>query len=112
MNLAYRNTKLQKLATTEKELVKAFGANVAKDFRKRITLLETTPKLGGIPAEPPTRRHLLSGDRKGQWSIAVRDGICICVVPNEDPLPLNNDGSVDLQKVTSIEIVFIGNYHP
>lgn len=111
MQLAYSTTKLRKLATTEKELIKTFGANVAKDCRKRIAVLEATPTLGGIPTEPPTKRHLLIGDRKGQWSIAVRDGICICVVPSQDPPPLNDDGSVDVSQVVSIDIVSIGDYH-
>jgi proteic killer suppression protein len=112
LELAYADTKLRKLATTEKELIKKFGANVAKDFRKRMAVLEATPTLSGIPTAPPTKRHLLKGNRKGQWSIAVRDGICICVVPDQDPLPLSDDGSVDLAQVTSVEIVYIGNYHP
>lgn len=112
MKLAYANTKLRKLATTEKELITTFGVNAARDFMKRIAVLETTPTLSGVPTAPPTKRHLLKGDRKGQWSIAVRDGICICVKPDLDPLPLNDDGSIDLSKVTSVEIVYIGDYHP
>lgn len=111
MQLAYRTGQLLKLATTEKQLVKTFGANVAKAIKMRIAVLNTAPALSDVPSEPPEKRHLLQGDRKGEWSIAARDGICICVVPNQQPVPLDQDGSVDLTLVVSIEIVFIGNYH-
>jgi len=111
LNIAYRTTKLKKLATTEKELVREFGANVAKAIKLRIATMEATPNLNGIPSDMPTKRHLLKGDRKGQWSIAARDGICICVVPDHDPMPLNEDGSVDLTRVVSVKVVDIGDYH-
>ncbi|MDO3441833.1 hypothetical protein [Agrobacterium sp. V1] len=111
MQLAYSTSKIQKLATTEKELVKAFGANVAKAIQMRIAVLLAVPSLIDVPSEPPERRHLLIGKRNGQWSIAARNGICICVVPNQVPLPLNDDGSIDLTKVVSVEIVYIGDYH-
>jgi plasmid maintenance system killer protein len=111
LKLAYSTAKLRKLATTEKDLIKKFGSQVARAIAIRITTLEATPNLAGIPAAPPTKRHLLQGDRRGQWSIAVRDGVCICVVPDQEPVPENEDGSVALDQVVSVEIVYIGDYH-
>lgn len=112
MEIDFANTKLKKLCLNGRTLETELGAPVAKAFRLRYALLESAPSLHAVPTDPPTRRHLLGGDRKGQWSVTVKDGIRICLVPDHDPVPVLADGGVDLKSVTRVKIVFVGDYHP
>lgn len=112
MKLAYKNKKLEKLATSAKELTREFGPVVGKAAMIRMAMLVAAPNLEAVPTTPPASRHKLIGDRKGEWSVTIKDGDRICVVPDHNPLPLKPDGDVDLKLVTAVTIVFIGDYHP
>lgn len=111
MKLAYTNGKLEKLATNAKELTRKFGSVVGRAAMIRMAMLVAAPNLEAIPTTPPASRHKLIGTRKGEWSITIKDGDRICVIPDHDPLPLKQDGDVDLKLVTAVTIVFIGDYH-
>lgn len=112
MKLAYENGKLEKLATSGKELMRKFGPVIGKAAQIRMQMLEAAPNLDAVPTVPPARRHKLSGDRKGEWSVTIKDGVRICLIPDHDPLPLKPDGDLDLKLISDVKIVFIGDYHP
>jgi proteic killer suppression protein len=111
LDIDFATTKLEKLCLSSKALAKEFGSVVGKAFENRYTFLEQAPSLADVPTEKPFRRHLLEGDRKGQWSVAVKNGVCICLVPDHDPVPELESGGVDLKKVTKVKIVYVGDYH-
>lgn len=111
MKVWYATTKLGKLLTSEKALVREFNKKCAEELMDRITILEAMPRLVDVPCEPPERRHKLTGKRDGQWAVDGHGGVRICFVPADDPLPLLESGEVDLERVTEIEIVFVGDYH-
>jgi len=107
----FSTTKLEKLCLNSKALVKEFGKDVGGAFQIRYAFLEAAPSLADVPTDKPFRRHLLDGDRKGQWSVAVKNGVCICLVPDHDPVPILESGGVDLKNVTRVKIVYVGDYH-
>ncbi|MER8748084.1 system killer suppression protein [Mesorhizobium sp. M1050] len=111
MDIEYATTKLEKLCLSSKALVKEFGTVVAGAFQNRHAFLAAAPALADVPTDKPFRRHLLEGDRKGQWSVAVKNGICICLVPDHDPVPEMESGGIDLKKVTKVRIIYVGDYH-
>ncbi len=55
--------------------------------------------------------HPLRGDRQGQFAVRLDGGRRLVFRPTEDPPPLTADGATDWSQVTSITIVFIGDYH-
>lgn len=97
-----------KVAESEKEAKKQFGAKGAKKLCSRLSDLRATPKLGCLPSA--FGAHPLSGDRKGQFALTAFDGVRIVFVARE-PVPKNEDGSTDWPNVDKIEIIFIGDYH-
>lgn len=111
MDIGFATTRTERLCLSGKALSREFGSVVGEAFQKRYAFLEAAPSLADVPTEPPHRRHLLDGDRKGQWSVAVKNGVCICLVPNHDPAPELESGGVDLKKVTKVTIVYVGDYH-
>ncbi|MEY2911543.1 MAG: hypothetical protein RLZZ184_852 [Cyanobacteriota bacterium] len=61
----------------------------------------------------------VTGDRAGQYALDIdkskpgrgRVGKRLVFKPDNDPVPLTEDGSVFWSKVTAVCIVFIGDYH-
>ncbi|MFC7334813.1 killer suppression protein HigA [Rhodocista pekingensis] len=111
MQVWFASSKLQKLLSSEKELVRRFGKKCAEELMDRMATLEAMPRLVDVPSEPPERRHKLYADRKGQWSVDGHGGVRLCFKPANDPLPLLPNGEVDVEQVTEIEIVFVGDTH-
>jgi len=109
--VTYATTKLSKLCTTQKKLVRTFGSKCAEEIEDRVTTLMAMPTLADVPTCPPERRHKLKGDRNSQWAVDAYGGVRICLVPANEPLPIASDGAIDLTQVTEIEIVDVGNYH-
>jgi proteic killer suppression protein len=107
----YATTKLGKLLSSEKALIREFGKKCAEELMDRIVTLEAMPRLADVSCEPPERRHKLSGKRNGQWAVDGHGSVRICFIPADDPLPLLESGEVDIDLVTEITIVFVGNYH-
>ena len=56
-------------------------------------------------------RHQLEHDRRGQFAIRLTESDRPILEPIHDPLPLLDDGGVDISKVTAIVIIGVVNYH-
>ncbi|MEH2065392.1 MAG: killer suppression protein HigA [Nostoc sp.] len=57
------------------------------------------------------RPHPLKGDRAGEFAVDLEGGKRLVFKPDNDPIPLTEDGSIDWSNVTAVCIVFIGDYH-
>ena len=57
------------------------------------------------------RFHKLTGDRVGEYAIDLDKQNRITFVPDEEPPPVKDDGSLNLEAVTAICITFVGDYH-
>ena len=111
MDISFADKKLAKTCNSEKALVKAYGKPNARKIMLRLTLLAAAAALADVPVTPPTRRHELKGDRKGQFAIDVQHPFRIVFQPAHNPVPMKEDGGIDLDAVTTIEIVTIEDYH-
>ena len=56
--------------------------------------------------------HRLIGDRLGQYAVCLAGGMRLVFEPDNDPVPLKEDGSIDWSQVTKICILEIVDYHP
>lgn len=110
MEVRFSDKKIQKICSDEKLLQKEYGQN-AKKIQKRLFELYSVDNLSEISPLPPPRRHQLKGDRKGQFTADVKHPFRIVFIPANNPVPYLEDGGIDLQKVTIVEIVWIGDYH-
>ena len=108
MEILFLNDNLRKICECPKTAVKKLGKNVANALKRRLADLDATPTLQHMPTGRP---HPLSGDRAGQCAVALSGGARLVFSPAGEQTPMNEDGSVDWKSVSSIEIIFIGDYH-
>lgn len=111
MKLVYKNRKLEKSVAT----LSAIGANYgtrAKLVNQRKNELQAASTLETMRSIPAANCHDLKGNLKGQFAVDISGNHRIIFEPNHDPVPTNDDGSLDWKQVTVILILAIGeDYH-
>lgn len=110
MKLFYKNKKLEISLTIDKEIIKTYGAR-AKKIKQRINELESWDNLYDISRLPALRLHPLKGNKKGEWAVDIQKNWRICFEISRNPLPLLENGGIDLSKVKEIKIISIEDYH-
>lgn len=108
MDIFYSDGDLERLCRDGKHAKKKLGAPGQRKLNARLADLDAAERLGDIPAGNP---HALKGNRKGQYSIALDGGRRLVVEPADSPVPLDGNGEIDWPNVTSVRVVFIGDYH-
>ncbi len=108
MEITFANDKLQNLCEQKNLAQRKLGAKCAK---KLITRLADLAAVSCVKELFAGRPHPLKGDRAGEFAVDLEGGKRLVFKPDNDPIPLNEDGSIDWSKVTAVSIVFIGDYH-
>jgi proteic killer suppression protein len=111
MDIAYKTKKLGKIFSSGGRLVKEYGSERARKIRMRQDFLRAAANLAQVPATPPTRRHELKGDRKGQFAVDLTGNHRLVFEPSHNPVPRREDGGLDLQAITAITILSVEDYH-
>ncbi len=107
MNISFKDAKLEALCNTERLQQQALGA-AARRLRTRLAELAAAERVTDLVNGRP---HPLRGDRLGQFSVSLDSARRLVFVPTHDPAPLGADGTIAWDRVSSIRIVFIGDYH-
>ena len=110
MELLFASEALRKRMEDEKAMAKAYGDRT-KPLKLRLALLSQAVSLADIPHTPPPRRHRLGGTREGQYAVDLRHPWRLIFEPANDPLPLLDDGGLDLSAVTKVRILEVTDYH-
>jgi len=110
VELSYKTRRLEKQLTNPKELAKAFG-QLARKVNQRVKELTDADTLAIIRTLPAARCHELAGDRKGELAVDISGNYRLIFEPNHDPNPEKNDGGLNWDEVTKIQINEIGDYH-
>lgn len=110
VNIVFANSKLEKTFNSQKLLQKEYGAQVYK-IRIRMAVLGKALCLAFVPVKKPDRRHELTGNRKGKFSVDLKHPFRLVFEPAENPVPKKEDGGIDLEKVLSIRILAVEDYH-
>ncbi|WP_292794043.1 killer suppression protein HigA [Nostoc sp. NMS7] len=84
------------------------GTNCAKKFRTQLAIVGAASCVTELVIGHP---HPLKGDRVGEFAVNLKGGKRLVFKPDNDPIPLSQDGSIDWSKVTAVCIVLIGDYH-
>lgn len=111
MEILFTSTKMQKLCSSEKVMLKSLGEPMARKLKQRLAELKAAETLVDIPKGPPPRCHELSADRQGQLSVDLVHPQRLIFVPDHDPLPLKEDGGLDWNHVTRVVILEIVDTH-
>ncbi|MCF7673842.1 MAG: type II toxin-antitoxin system RelE/ParE family toxin [Akkermansiaceae bacterium] len=110
MDVSFHTKKLEKLANSGKEQQRQLGNNAAKKFKRRLDDLRAARNLAEMSLLPG-RLHPLIGDRSGEFSLDLEHPNRLLMVPAHDPVPLKEDGGVDWDAVTAVEITEITDTH-
>lgn len=110
MEIYYKNNKLEKSLTHDKELIKSYG-ELAKKIKERIKQLTAAENLSVIAFLPALRLHPYKGNRAGEWSVDIKDNWRIVFEIAQSPIPQKEDGGVNLTQITVIEIVSVEDPH-
>lgn len=111
VDIFFKSNKLAKVLNEDARMKKEFGATNAKQIRLRMAVLAAAPTLGDVPTQPPDRCHQLKGEFRGCFAVDAEHPFRIVFKPEHDPLPLKDDGGIDLKKVTAITILEVVDYH-
>lgn len=112
MQVRYRNNKLEKLATKEKERQKKLGLIGAKRFEARISEFKAASCLEDLRNLPQARIHQLKGNRKNEFSADLEQPYRLIFTVGDEPEPRNpDDGGWDWKGFTIIDIQEITDTH-
>ena len=76
-----------------------------------MSVLRNALNLAFVTTTPPNRCHELKADRAGQFAVVLVHPHRLVFKPSEYPPPIKKDGSIDKEKVVSITIIEVVNYH-
>jgi len=110
VEISYKNRKLEKQLTDPKEMVKSFG-KLAVKIKMRLKNLKDADNLAIMRTIPAARCHELSGKRKGELAVDVSGNYRMIFEPLHDPIPKKDDGGLNWEEVTKIQINEIEDYH-
>ncbi len=110
MDIAFDDRKLAKIMNSQKNLQKTYGQIGSKIIRKRLDDIRAAQNLSHLKFLPG-KCHELKEDRKGQIAVHVEEPKRLVFRPNHDPLPINDNGGLIWESVTSISIIEIIDYH-
>jgi len=110
MEIAYANSRIEKICTDDKTARKELGSEGAKVLKKRLDQMRDVDSLEDLRFEPG-HWHELTGDRKGQLACNLRGLDRLVFTPANDPRPAKPDGGLDWSEVTAIVNLEIVDYH-
>ena len=111
MLIHFRTSKLRKTFSTEKDLIRSYGAEQGRMLMRRVSELRAARCLADLRLLPQLRAHELTGDRKGQISITVRQPYRLILLPANEPIPRLPDGGLDWLATTEVIVIEVVDYH-
>lgn len=77
----------------------------------RMAVLKNARSLSQVPPTPPDRRHLLTGQYRGHYAVDLVHPRRLIFRPDHAQIPHREDGGIDIDKVTAVEIIGVVDYH-
>ena len=111
VDITFRTRKLAKTFNSKRELQKAYGGRMAERLMSRLAVLKNARTLADVPSTPPERCHPLKAEREGQYAVDLVHPRRLVFAPSHEPVPRKDDGGIDLDKVASIIIIEVIDYH-
>ncbi|MEH2193525.1 MAG: killer suppression protein HigA [Nostoc sp.] len=108
MDITFADRKLQSLCQQQDLAKQKLGKNCAKKLTARLADLAAVSCVKELFAGRP---HPLKGDRAGEFALDLEGAKRLVFKPDNDPIPISEDESIDWSRVTAVCIVFVGDYH-
>lgn len=84
---------------------------MTQKLQQRLMELKSAYNLDDISHVSFARCHPLTGNRKGQFSVDLKHPYRLLFIPANDPISNKEDGGLDWNRVTEIEIIEITDTH-
>jgi proteic killer suppression protein len=99
MNIVYGNNRVRKQCDNARGKLKRRLDDIraADNFQDLLSL--------------PGNCHRLKGDRETQWAMDADHPRRLIFKPLADPLPVSDDGWLDLKRIMAVLIIEVGDYH-
>jgi len=111
VQVSFTNKKLAKLLNSEKEIVKANGADNGRRIARRLQNIVDASNLAELAKIPQTRVHQLTGDRNEQISVDVKHPYRLLLICGDEEPPRKSDGGLDWNKITKVIVIGIEDTH-
>jgi plasmid maintenance system killer protein len=111
MVILFKNTKLEKELSEEKQLTRKHGSKRAEIIKRRLTTMEAADVLDHLRFLPQLRCHELTGNLKGKLSVDLDHPYRLIFEPANYPTPKKPDGGLDWARVTELRILDIKDTH-
>jgi proteic killer suppression protein len=108
VQIYFKDDDLRGLCQDPKVMQKKLGAPCATKLRARLADLMAAASMTEVKRGRP---HPLKGDLSGCMALDLHGGNRLVIEPADNPVPSNADGSTNWSSVTSVTIVYIGDYH-
>jgi plasmid maintenance system killer protein len=107
----YVDNKLEKTCNSAKDLRRRYGDVCGKLIGQRLDQMKAASSLAVLRTLPQLRCHELTGDRKGQLAVDVKQPYRLVFRPNPIHVLTRDDGGLDWTSVTDVTIIEIVDYH-
>ena len=110
MDIKFKNNKLKKYANDDAFAKKKLGPKRAKLLKLRLDDLRAAESLEDLKYVSGSY-HELGQNRKGQWACNLDQPYRLIFIPQENPIPTDNDGKYIWCEIEGIELIEIIDYH-
>ena len=110
MEVTFANPRLARLCSSERQMVRELGSQMARRLGMRLQQLEAAASLAELRRLPQVRAHELVGDRDEQISLDLVHPKRLIIQAGE-PVPRTPGGGLDWEATTSVVVVEIVDTH-
>lgn len=111
MEVSFATTQLQKLGNDASLAQRKLGKERADKLQLRLDQISAAAHLGEVQLLPGARCHELRNNRNEQFSLDLDGPYRLIVEIDDDPVPRNPDGGIDINHVERLLVVEIVDTH-
>lgn len=110
MIITYANTRIKKICTDDASMHKALQKAGAKKLRLQLDLLLRSDNLEKVRLDIG-HWHELKGGRYGQIAASLQEPLRLIIEPDYEFPPTKPDGGLDWNRIETVKIIEIVDYH-
>jgi proteic killer suppression protein len=110
LRVIFANERLKAELESDKAVRRQWGEPARRQLRTRLDDLSAADCLETMRTLPGHVEEL-TGDRAGELSLRLPDGLRLLFEVADDPVPRKPDGGLDWRTVRSVRVMGVENYH-
>lgn len=113
MEIRFASAQIAKLCNSGKHATGKLGPAGGKRLRQRMEDIAAAPNLAVLKQLPGRAHPMRRGERadRGEWTVDLDHPRRLTFIPDHAPLPLRDDGGLDLLQVTAVCILEVVDTH-